>query len=107
MMVVKLKEHQILQLHIKQPKSTQRNQKNENKNSYKEIIEENSKLQLRIQKLIENETVTNDKLTIADKNKDGKINSKEFLAFIKNARFLSDSNAVNEMKSIFPINNIS
>ena len=42
-----------------------------NKNSYKEIIEENSKLQLRIQKLIENENVTNDKYRneLNEKNK--------------------------------------
>lgn len=49
-------------------------QKNENKNSYKEIIEENSKLQLRIQKLIENENVTNDKYRNELNEKDKVIN---------------------------------
>jgi hypothetical protein len=49
-------------------------QKNGNKNSYKEIIEENSKLQLRIQKLIENETVTNDKYRNELNEKDKIIN---------------------------------
>lgn len=48
--------------------------KNENKNSYKEIIEENSKLQLRIQKLIESENVTNDKYRNELNEKDKVIN---------------------------------
>ena len=48
--------------------------KNDNKNSYKEIIEENSKLQLRIQKLIESENVTNDKYRNELNEKDKVIN---------------------------------
>ena len=50
-------------------------QKKDNKNSYKEIIEENSKLQLRIQKLIENENVTNDKYRNELNEKDQYIHS--------------------------------
>ena len=41
-------------------------------------------------------------LKVADKNKDGKINPKEFLLFIKSSKYLSDSQSINEMKSIFP-----
>jgi len=41
-------------------------------------------------------------LSIENKNKDYKINSKEFLTFIKKYKILSDSNTVNGMKSILP-----
>ena len=41
-------------------------------------------------------------LSAADKNKDGKINSREFLSFIKSTKYLSDSTSSNEMKAILP-----